>query len=102
MSRDVVLAFSGLFSILVYITRREFYDSVVERRGSSRVEKRRIVLWLITVFCRYICSVFVRKVRGSSILVEANLHLAVKLQPDLIIRAIQNVASILKEKLKLR
>ena len=35
-----------------------------------------------------------------SILVEANLHLAVKLQPDLIIRAILKVASILKKGIK--
>ena len=38
----------------------------------------------------------------QSILVEANLHLAVKLQPDLIIQAILQVASILRIKLRLR
>ena len=47
------------------------------------------------------CSVLNQKVRGSSIVVEANLHLAVKLQPDLNIRAILYVASILRIKLKL-
>ena len=42
------------------------------------------------VFCEYIYSVLDREVRGSkySTLVEATLHLAVKLQLDLIIRAI--------------
>ena len=38
--------------------------------------------------CECICSVLPRRVRGSSILAEANLHLAVKLQPDFTIRAI--------------
>ena len=38
---------------------------------------------------------------GSSILVEANLFLAIKLQPDLIIRAILRAASILRSKLKI-
>ena len=35
-------------------------------------------------------------------LVEANLHLAVKLQSELIIRAILQVTSILRKKLELR
>ena len=39
---------------------------------------------------------------GLRILVEANLFIAIKLQPDLIIRAISQVASILRSKLKLR
>ena len=38
---------------------------------------------------------------GYSILVEANLSLAVKLHPNLIIRAISQVASILRSKLKI-
>ena len=38
--------------------------------------------------CEYICSVRDRGVCASSIVVEANLYLAVKLQPDLIIQAI--------------
>ena len=38
----------------------------------------------------------------QSILVEANLYLAIKLQPDLIIRAMLQVASILRCKLKLK
>ena len=38
----------------------------------------------------------------QSILAEANLFLAIKLQPDLMIRAILQVASILRIKLKLR
>ena len=38
---------------------------------------------------------------GYSILVEANLFLAIKLQPDLIIQAILQVASILRSKLKI-
>ena len=40
------------------------------------------------VFCEYICSALDREVHGSKYLVEANLHLAVKLQPELIVRAI--------------
>ena len=52
---------------------------------SVMVERRSLKF---QVFGEYICSVLDRKVRGSSILVKANLHLAVKLQPDLIIRAI--------------
>ena len=39
---------------------------------------------------------------GESILVEANLFLAIKFQPDLIIRAILDVTSILRSKLKLK
>ena len=38
----------------------------------------------------------------QSILVEANLHLAVKLQPDLFVQAILLVAAVLKIKLTLR
>ena len=54
------------------------------------------------MFRKYICSILNRKVRGSSILVEANLSLANKLQSDLIIRAILYVASVLRIELKLR
>ena len=54
------------------------------------------------VFVEYISFVLDRIVRGSSILVEANLFLAIKLQPDLIIQAILQVASILGSKLKLK
>ena len=43
----------------------------------------------------------IEKCVGSCILVEANLFLAIKLQPDLIIRAILQVASILRSKLKI-
>ena len=50
--------------------------------------------------CEYICVALDREVRGS-ILVEANLFLATKLQPDLIIRAILQVASVLRSKLKI-
>ena len=46
------------------------------------------------MFGEYICSVLDRKVRGSSILVEANYFLAIKLQSDLIIQGILKVASI--------
>ena len=46
--------------------------------------------------CEYICSVVDREVRGLKYLVEANLFPAMKLQPDLIIRAILQVASILR------
>ena len=53
------------------------------------------------MFGEYICSVLDRKVRGSSILVEADLFLAIRLQPDLIIRAILRVASSLRRKLKI-
>ena len=66
--------------------------SVIVERGSLKY-----------YFCEYSCSVLDRKVRGSSILVVAKLFLAIKLQPDLIIRAILQVASILRKKfLKLR
>ena len=54
------------------------------------------------VFVEYISSVLDRIVCGSSILVEANLFLAIKLQPDLIVQAILQVASILGSKLKLK
>ena len=54
------------------------------------------------MFREYICFALYRKVRGSSILVEANFFLAIKLQSDLIIRAVLYVASILKSKLKLK
>ena len=54
------------------------------------------------MFNVYISFVLDRIVRGSSILVEANLFLAIKLQPDLIIRAILQVALILRTKLKLK
>ena len=47
--------------------------------------------------CEYICSVLDRKVRGS-ILVEVNFFLAIKLQPNLIIRATLQVVSILRSK----
>ena len=50
--------------------------------------------------CEYICSFLDREV-GGSILVEANLFLAIKLQPNLIIREILQVTSILKSKLKI-
>ena len=50
--------------------------------------------------CDEIISVLNREVRGS-ILVEDNLFLAIKLQPDLIIRAILQVVSILRSKLKI-
>ena len=43
----------------------------------------------------------IEKCVSSSIIVEANLFLAIKLQPDLIIRAILQVASILSSKLKI-
>ena len=52
--------------------------------------------------CEYICSVLDREVRELKYLVEANLFLAIKLQPDLIIRAVLQVASILRSKLKLK
>ena len=56
------------------------------------------------VICEYTCPVLDREVRGLKyyILVEANLFLAIKLQPDLIIRAILYVALILQIKLRLR
>ena len=54
------------------------------------------------MLCESICSVRDREVHDSSILVETNLHLAVKLQPDLIIQAIPQVATILRKKLRLR
>ena len=56
------------------------------------------------VVCEYTVFVpfVIEKYVGKSILVEANLFLAIKLQPDLIIRAILHVASILRRKLKLR
>ena len=53
-------------------------------------------------FCENICSVLDRKVRGSGILVEANLVLAIWLQSDLIVRAVLYVASILRSKSKLK
>ena len=53
------------------------------------------------MFGEYICSALDQKVRGSSILVEANLLLTIKLQPDLIIRAILQVASVLRSNLKI-
>ena len=43
----------------------------------------------------------IEKCVGYSILVEANLFLVNKLQPDLIIRAMLQVASILRSNLKL-
>ena len=52
------------------------------------------------VVCEYMFSVLDREVRGS-ILVEANLFLAIKLQPDLIIRAMLQVSSILRSKLNI-
>ena len=54
------------------------------------------------MFGEYICSALDRKMHGSSIFVEANLFLAIKLQSDLIIRAILYVDSILRINLKLR
>ena len=54
----------------------------------------------LKVVCEYICSVRDREVHELKYLVEANLFLAIKLQPDLIIRAILQVASILKSKFK--
>ena len=53
------------------------------------------------MFGEYICSVRDRKVRGSSILVEASLFLAIKLNSDLIIRVILYVTSISRTKLTL-
>ena len=47
LSRDVVLAFSGISSYS-YVRRRDFYafSRVAESRGqSNRVEKNRVVLW---------------------------------------------------------
>ena len=53
------------------------------------------------VVCEYICFVLDREMRGLNFLVEANLFLAIKSQPNLIIRAILQVASILRSKLKI-
>ena len=44
--------------------------------------------------------ILIEKCVGKSIFVEANLFLAIKLQPDLIIRAILQVASIFKKQIK--
>ena len=52
------------------------------------------------VVYEYICFVLDREVRGS-MLEEANLFLAIKLQSDLIIRSIKQVASISRSKLKI-
>ena len=46
------------------------------------------------VACQYIVLFVIEKCVGYSILVEANLFLAIKLQPKLIIRSILQVASI--------
>ena len=54
--------------------------------------------WFVNIFVLFL----IEKCVGESILVETNLFLAIKLQPDLIIRAMSYVASILRSKLKLR
>ena len=55
------------------------------------------------MICEYISSVLDREVRGLKyILVEANFFPSYKLQPELIIRAILYVATILRIKLRLR
>ena len=54
--------------------------------------------WSVNILVLFV----IEKCAGQSILVDANLFLAIKLQPDLIIRAILYVASILRSKLKLK
>ena len=55
----------------------------------------KVLKWLVNMFVLFLME----KCVGQSILVEANLFLAIKLQPDLTIQAILQVASILKSKL---
>ena len=57
-----------------------------------------VIKWFVNIFVLFL----IEKCAGQSILVEANLFLATKLQPDLIIRSILQVASILKSTLKLK
>ena len=96
-----------LLWISISVTRGKLVDLVLVR--SDYYIKTHYFFWCSTSegiqslkgFYEYIFSVLDREVRGS-ILVEANLFLAIKLQPDLIIRAILQVASILWSKLKLK
>ena len=64
----------------------------------GQAEKFEILKWFVNILVLFL----IKKCVGFSILVEANLFLAIKLQPDLIIRAILYVASILRSKLRLR
>ena len=43
---------------------------------------------LLGAFCECVCSVLVQRMRDPSTFAAANLHLAVRLQSDLIIQAI--------------
>ena len=62
-------------------------DSIYQNALVSVFDKRRNSSF--KVVCEYICSVLDREVWVvKDILVEANLFLAIKLQPNLIIRAI--------------
>ena len=64
----------------------------------QRAKEFRVFKWFVNIFVRFV----IEKCVVQSILEEANLHLADKLLPDLIIRAILQVASILRVKLRLR
>ena len=58
----------------------------------------KVLKWFVNILVLYL----IEKCVGYSILVEANLFLAIESQPDLIIRAILYVDSILRIKPRLR
>ena len=66
--------------------------------GCSSAAHRHEPPLVVNIFVLFL----IEKCVGLSILVEANLFLAIKLQPDLINRAILQVTSILRSKLKLK
>ena len=57
-----------------------------------------VLKWFVNIFVLFL----IKKCAGLSILVEANLFIAIKLQPDLIIRSMLQVALILRSELRLR
>ena len=61
-------------------------------------ELRVLKYFFVNIFVLFL----IEKCAVQNILVEVNLFLAIKLQPDLIIRAILQVASILRIKLRLK
>ena len=63
-----------------------------------QAKKFKVIKWFVNIFVPFLIEKWV----GQSILVEANLFPAIKTQPDLIIRAIPQVVSILRSKLKLK
>ena len=65
--------------------------------GVRRAKDFEVLKWSVNIFVLFL----IEKCLSKSIFMEANLFLAIKLQPDLIFRAILQVASTSRSKLKI-